>query len=85
MNPNSDGYGKTIKCKFKDIIKENVDYIKLNDCINRANNAFFICSYFIRFFILYKQIKDFFQNLLFFARNDNVKISDFYIIMFVQI
>jgi hypothetical protein len=44
---------KIIKCHLTDIIKNDIDYSAFVDCIKRANNVNFICSYFIRSYLLY--------------------------------
>ena len=45
---------KTIKCKFKDIFKETVNYEKLFECINKTNQFTFNAYNFIRFYYLSK-------------------------------
>ena len=46
-------YGKTIKTVYKDILRENVEYDKLNICIKKGNDIYFICSHFINCYVLY--------------------------------
>src|SRR3989338_9346317 len=45
---------KTVKCKFKSILKSDIDYTKLFDCISRANTMTFYAYHFIRLYVLYK-------------------------------
>lgn len=44
---------KTIKCKFKDLLKSDIDYTYFFDCIKRANDVVFRGYYFIRSYFLY--------------------------------
>jgi hypothetical protein len=44
---------KTIKCRFKSILRNDVDYTKLFTCIKKANDIYFICSNFINCYVLY--------------------------------
>ena len=44
---------KTIKCRLKSILRNDVDYTTLFSCIKRANTITFICYSFIRSYVLY--------------------------------
>lgn len=45
---------KTLKCKLKTILEPSYDFTFLFDVINRANDAIFICSHFIRLYVLHQ-------------------------------
>lgn len=49
---------KTIKCNLKTILIKSVNYQSLIDCIKRTNEFTFICSHFIRSYVLYCFKKD---------------------------
>lgn len=44
---------KTIKCNLQTILSDHVDYGPFFDIIKRANNINFVCSHFIRCYVLY--------------------------------
>ncbi len=47
-------FGKTIKCKLKDILDNDPNKYKLfKTCIYKGNDLYFICSYFIKCYVLY--------------------------------
>ena len=48
-----DIYSKTLKCNIKSILRKKVKYKNFFDCIDRANNIYFLCSHFIRCYILH--------------------------------
>lgn len=45
---------KTIKCNIKSILKKNVNYSKIYDCINRTNELTQIVYFFIKAYMLHK-------------------------------
>lgn len=44
---------KTIKCSLKSILKNKIGYERFLNCIKRTNELTFLCSHFIRAYILY--------------------------------
>jgi hypothetical protein len=44
---------KTVKCKFKDICKSDIDYVSFNDAIKRADRLSKLCCLFIRSYLLF--------------------------------
>ena len=45
---------KTIKCRFSSILRKDIDYSKIYDCISRTNNLTSLCMFFIRSYLLHK-------------------------------
>ena len=45
---------KTLKCNLKTILRSNYDYDFLFNAIKKVNDLTFLCSHFIRSYIIYK-------------------------------
>lgn len=45
---------KTLKCNLKTILRKDTSYIWFQQCIKRANYISFLCSHFIRLYVLHK-------------------------------
>lgn len=46
-------YGKTIKCKIKNILNDCTNYDLFFTCVKKSNDIYFICSNFINCYVLY--------------------------------
>ena len=63
---------KVLKCNFKTIIRKDINYSWFQQCIQRANYISFLCSHFIRLYILHK-----------FDNNETIPIIDKQFILIV--